>query len=164
MRRKAWLSFLLLFCAAGRAQDVAPPEESRTVPPAYKILRWTEDYSYLSHGTKGGDFFGPIKYIPFRADDPNWCLTLGGELRERFEGVHDPNFGINSSDNFYWLQRLTLLAEGGMGLERRSGAAGWRIWQPIHPGLDSEPRCRLYLERLMEAQAGTQGGHRERQP
>src|SRR5258707_8933938 len=116
MRRKAWLlALLLLPCPALRAQDIAPPEESVTVPRAYKILRWTEDYSYLSDVNKRSDLFDPIKYMPMRADKPDWYLTLGGEVRERFEGAHDPNFGIKSSDNSYWLQRLTMLGDLHLG-------------------------------------------------
>src|SRR5437016_3835821 len=116
MRRKAWLLALLLLPGpALRAQDIAPPEESVTVPRAYKILRWTEDYSYLSDVKKRSDLFDPIKYMPLRANEPDWYLTLGGEVRERFEGAHDPNFGIKSSDNSYWLQRLTMLGDLHLG-------------------------------------------------
>jgi len=64
------------------------------VPPAYKILRFDENYSCLSNSALRTNFFDPIKYIPLRTNDPAWYLTLGGEVRERFEGHYDPNFGI----------------------------------------------------------------------
>ena len=58
----------------------------------------------------------PIKYIPLRTNDPSWYLTLGGELRERFEGNYDPNFGIGGAGaNSYLLQRITLLADLHLG-------------------------------------------------
>jgi hypothetical protein len=116
MRRDAWLiPLLLLKYSAALAEEVAPTEESHTVPPAYKILRFTEEYSYLSDVAKRGDWLDPIKYMPLRTNEPYWYLTLGGEVRERFEGAHDPNFGIGSGGNSYWLQRVTLLGDLHLG-------------------------------------------------
>jgi hypothetical protein len=107
--------WLLLQSLALGAEEVAITGETPPAPPAYKILRFTEDYSWLRDASKRGDWFDPIKYIPLRPGEPSWYLTLGGEVRERFEGVHDPNFGIGSRDNSYWLQRLTLLGDLHLG-------------------------------------------------
>jgi hypothetical protein len=116
MRWPSWvIPLLLLRPSEVLAEEVAATGESPSAPPAYKILRFTEDYSYLSDAAKRSDWLDPIKYLPLRPNDPYWYLILGGEVRERFEGVHDPNFGIGSSDNSYWLQRATLLGDLHLG-------------------------------------------------
>jgi hypothetical protein len=51
-------------------------------------------------------------------------LTFGGEVRERFEGVYDPNFGIGSGPDAYLLQRLTLLSDLHLGERVRIFAEG----------------------------------------
>ena len=108
-------ALLLLHPSALLAEEVAATDEYPSVPPAYKILRFTEDYSCLIDPAKRTDLFDPIKYIPLRTNDPYWYVTLGGELRERFESAHDANFGIGAPDNSYWLQRITLLGDLHLG-------------------------------------------------
>ena len=116
MRRAASLILLLsLSSSVLWAEEVAVTGESPPAPPAYKMLRFTEDYSWLSDPAKRGDLFDPIKYIPLRTNEPDWYLTLGGEARERFEGNYEQNFGIRAGDNSYWMQRLTLLGDLHLG-------------------------------------------------
>jgi len=116
MRGAAWITLLLLLpSSAAFAEEVAATGEIPPVPPAYKPLRFIEDYSCLSNSLNGTDWLDPIKYISLRTNDPYWYLTLGGELRERFEGNHDQNFGIGTVDNSYWLQRVTLLGDLHLG-------------------------------------------------
>ena len=105
------------------ADDMTP--ESQFVPPAYKILRFDENYACLSNSVVRTNFFDPIKYIPLLANDPTWYLTLGGELRERFEGNYDPNFGIGGKGpDSYWLQRVTFLSDVHLGDRFRIFAEG----------------------------------------
>src|SRR5260370_31507292 len=99
--------------AGALAADV--PSETPAPPPAYNVLRFDEDYSCLTNLANRGDWFDPIKYIPLRRDDPSWFLSFGGEVRERFEGVFDPNFGIGFGADSYWLQRITLLTDIHLG-------------------------------------------------
>src|SRR5271167_4445685 len=115
--RNEWLIPVLLvapFIALG--DDMSTTGETPFPPLAYKILRFDENYSFLSNSALRTDFFDPIKYIPLGTNNPAWYLTLGGELRERFEGNYNPNFGIggNGPDS-YWLQRATLLADVHLG-------------------------------------------------
>jgi len=125
MRRAGWLILLFsLPCSVLRAEEVAITGENPPAPPAYKILRFTEDYSFLSDPAKRGDLFDPVKYIPLRTNEPNWYLTFGGEVRERFEGNYDQNFGIGSGNNSYWMQRLTLLGDLHLGERVRIYAEG----------------------------------------
>ena len=99
------------------AQQLTPDAEIPLTPPGYKMLRFDEDYSYLTNPGQSHRFWlDPVKYIPLRKDDPLWYLSLGGELRERVEGNYDPNFGIGgASSDSYLLQRITLSADGHLG-------------------------------------------------
>ncbi|HXI70259.1 MAG TPA: alginate export family protein [Verrucomicrobiae bacterium] len=114
MRREWLIPVLLVLPFIALADDMTP--ESQFVPPAYKILRFDENYSCLSNSALRTNFLDSIKYIPLRTNDPTWYLTLGGEVRERFEGHYDPNFGISgNAPDSYWLQRVTLLADLHLG-------------------------------------------------
>jgi hypothetical protein len=88
-------------------------------PPPYKLLRYEEDYTYLF--TKPGlrtDFWDPIKFIPSWWLDPGY-LSLGGELRERYEFIHNPDAGLPPANaqgnNADLLQRYLLHADLHLG-------------------------------------------------
>src|SRR6266478_23427 len=108
------------------AEDMTTTNETLFTPPPYhEILRFEEDYSYLSDPALRGDWFDPIKYIPLRAEEPDWYLTLGGGLRERFEGTYNPNFGIGgTAPDSVWLQRITFLEDLHLGERVRVFAEG----------------------------------------
>src|SRR6266403_6194254 len=116
MRLALLISVPIVVPAMVAAQQLTPGAEIPLTPPGYKMLRFDEDYSYLTNQVNRTDLFDPVKYIPLRGDDPLWFATIGGELRERYEGHHDPNFGIggNGSDS-YLLQRITLLTDVHLG-------------------------------------------------
>jgi hypothetical protein len=120
-----FITVLLALPATLLADDMTSTEETASSPPPYKMLRFDENYSWLSNAVNRTDWFDPIKYIPLRMDDPSWYLSLGGELRERFEGNYNLNFGIGrvGSDS-YWLQRITLLADLHLGERVRFFAEG----------------------------------------
>jgi hypothetical protein len=123
MRREWVMPVLLVTPFTALADDMLP--ESQFVPPPYKVLRFDEDYACLSNPTNRTDWIDPIKYIPLRTNSPGWYLTLGGELRERFEGNYDPNFGIGGQKpDSYWLQRVTLLSDVHLGERFRVFAEG----------------------------------------
>ncbi len=106
------------------AQNMVTTGETPLPPPSYKLLRFDEDYSCLTNAAIRADWFDRAKYIPLRANDPYWYLTFGGELRERFESVHDDNFAIRSGPDSYWLQRITLLGDLHLGERVRVFAEG----------------------------------------
>src|ERR1700756_2357206 len=116
MRLALAISLPVVLPAIITAQQMTPGAEIPLTPPAYKTLRFDEDYSSLTNQDNRTDLFDPIKYIPLRKDDPLWYLSFGGELRERVEGNYDPNFGIGGlSADSYVLQRITLLADVHLG-------------------------------------------------
>jgi hypothetical protein len=57
-------------------------------------MRFDENYSYLSNAANRGDWFDPIKYMPLRANDPNWYLILGGHAA----GGHDVDYVSTTLD------------------------------------------------------------------
>ena len=125
MRLVFLISVAIVVPAVVAAQQLTPGAEIPLTPPDYKMLRFDEDYSYLTNQANRTDLFDPVKYIPLRRDDPLWYLTFGGELRERYEGNYDPHFGIggNGSDS-YLLQRITLLTDVHLGERLRLFAEG----------------------------------------
>src|SRR6266851_3208800 len=121
----ARLIFLLpVLPLAMLAENLTTTGETPLPPPSYKILRFDEDYSCLTNPANRSDWFDPVKYIPLRENEPYWYLSFGGELRERFEGIHDDNFGIGSGPDSYWLQRVTLLGDLHLGERVRVFAQG----------------------------------------
>lgn len=81
-------------------------------PPPYTILRYNERYDYLADPKNRKDFFDPIKYIPLSDSDQQSYLSLGGELRERYENQHQAGFGTGPLPNqSYLLQRIALSAD-----------------------------------------------------
>jgi hypothetical protein len=78
--------------------------------PIYHSLRYEDDFSYLANPAKSTDPWDPLKYIPIGDGKygPSY-LSLGGEVRERFESYLNPNFGLKApQSNAYVLQRLLL--------------------------------------------------------
>src|SRR6266478_8993124 len=109
MRLGLAISLPVLLPAIATAQQMIPGAEIPLTPPAYKMLRFDENYSYLTNQANRTDLSDPVKYIPLRQDDPLWYAIFGCELRERYEGHFDPNFGIGGKgSDSYLLQRVTL--------------------------------------------------------
>jgi Alginate export len=110
--------FILIFMLApfiAHADDPKTAEETPASPSSYEMLRFNENYSYLANPALRTDWLDPLKYIPLRTNNPAWYLTIGGELRERFEGAENPNFGLQGNHDDYWLQRITLLGDLHLG-------------------------------------------------
>lgn len=83
--------------------------------PAYTELRYDEDYSYLKDSANRTDIFDPIKYIPL-SEKEGWYLTLGGEVRDRYENFQNYLFGSGpQSPNGYNLLRVMSHADVHFG-------------------------------------------------
>ena len=83
-------------------------------PPPYRLERAGEDYRYLRDPALHTDFWDPIKYMPLNADGSRY-LSLGGELRERYEYFNRPDWGKSPQDQGYLLQRYFLHGDLHMG-------------------------------------------------
>jgi hypothetical protein len=93
------------------AEDATTGHPSRH-PPPYTLLRYTERYSYLAEPGYARDGLDSLKYIPLTPGNPESYLSLGGEVRERYESYHNQGFGVSGpKQNDYGLQRLLLHAD-----------------------------------------------------
>jgi hypothetical protein len=100
------LALLLIFGLALQAQG--DDTGAKPSPPAFKQLRYDENYFYLQNPSRRTDRLDPIKYIPFSTNG-DWYLTLGGEIRERYEYYHNSSWGRGpQDDDGYLLQRYML--------------------------------------------------------
>lgn len=78
--------------------------------PAYQLMSYDEDWSSLADSSQRRDWLDALKYISLGR--PGWFVTLGGELREKFELLDQPGFGIGPEDqNGYLLQRYLLSSD-----------------------------------------------------
>src|SRR5436190_18279593 len=88
------------------AQTLSPPE-----PPSYQLLRFDEDYRYVCDPGRQSDLWDPLKCIALNGA-ASWYLSLGGEVRERYEYFHNTNWGQGPlDDGVYLLQRDMLHAD-----------------------------------------------------
>lgn len=107
-------------------------EDAATARPSHESLRFEEDWSPLRDPALRTDPLDPLKWLPLNVDG-SANLTLGGELRARFESSRNPVFGLGSPRrNDYTLLRSFLFADLHLGphlrgfVELASGfAPGW---------------------------------------
>ena len=84
--------------------------EAITLPPINK-LRFDEDFSDLRNLPRPQSWPLSWKYIPLDPEGQSY-LTLGGEIRQRYEYTKDPQFGDAPQDTHgVWLQRYSLLGD-----------------------------------------------------
>ena len=113
----------------GSANILAQASDSPPAPPAYKQLRYEEDYGYLRDRGKHNDLLDVIKFVPLGSEGDRY-LSLGGEIRQRYEYFHNPVWGQEEPDpNGYWLQRYMLHADVHIG-------SGFRFFGQIKSGIE----------------------------
>ena len=95
---------ILPLAEGGRAASPEPGD------PTFNNLRYNDDFSYLADPSKVTSPWDQFKYIPLGDGQYGASfLSLGGEMRERFESYLNPNFGIKAPEsNAYLLERLLL--------------------------------------------------------
>lgn len=113
MYRRATLVLIALLVApvaslAIGAQPTTAP--ASTSPSPYRIVRHTEDWSFLRDPARSHSVFDPIKYIPLGRDDA--YLSIGGEARLVYEFFDNNAFGAGpQDDDGFLLQRYMLHAD-----------------------------------------------------
>jgi hypothetical protein len=81
---------------------VEPPER-----PAILFNRWQEDWSVLADPRVEREPLDELKYIPLSSSDPKTYLSLGADVRERYEFNDAANFGVGKSPSqSYVISRL----------------------------------------------------------
>ncbi|HEY4415295.1 MAG TPA: alginate export family protein, partial [Verrucomicrobiae bacterium] len=110
---------------------VASADDAVTLapPPPFKKLRYDENYEYLRDPALRSDYLDAIKYVPFTTNG-NGYLTLGGEIRERYEFYRNNLWGRGpQDDNGYLLQRYMVHADAHLG-------DNFRIFTQLKSGLE----------------------------
>ncbi len=113
-RHAAFLFFLgaMFLCPPGASRADTGTGPGGPLP--YALNRADEDYRYLRDPSLRTDFWDPIKYMPLNATG-SWFLSLGGEVRERFEYFNHPTWGQDPQDHGYLLQRYFLHGDAHLG-------------------------------------------------
>ena len=108
-----------------------------TRPPGYELLRQDEDYWYLSNPACRNDFWDRVKFVQLGTNADTF-FTLGGEIREWYEGYRNASWGLGPQDaNGYLFQRLSLYSD-----------------------FHVTSRIRLFVELTSDIEAGRVGGPR----
>ncbi len=128
------LLLLLRLAAAAQAPAI--------VTPPFQQERADEDYRYLSDPQRRRDPLDLLKFIPLRSGESNY-LSIGGEVRERYEFFNNGGWGREPhDDNGYLLQRYMLHADLHLGTRFRffgqlkSGVEAGRVGGPRPPDED----------------------------
>jgi hypothetical protein len=118
--------------------SVCAQADCPTSPPAYGLLRQDEDYRYLGNpACREDDYWDRLKYVRLGPNQDTF-LTLGGEIREWYEGFHNASWGFGTQDdNGYLLQRLTTYSD-----------------------LHVSSRIRFFVQLTSDTEAGRNGGPR----
>jgi hypothetical protein len=102
---------LLAFSAVGWAQC----QKQR---PALVPLRYDENWSLLANRDCKKEALDGLKYIPLGRE--YWYLSIGGEIRYRYENYDNPGFGTDlESPDGYVLQRYLLHSDWHFGRQFR---------------------------------------------
>ncbi len=115
---------LLAFRRGPPQQSEAPPP-----PPPYRQLRYEEDYVYVREEDRRTDPFDALRYSPLSESGEIW-LSLGREVRERYEKFHNANWGAGPQGAAgYFLQRYMTHADLHLGEE-------FRLFAQLKSGLE----------------------------
>ena len=113
----------------------AAPAKVDPARPAFTIIRWGEDYSFLRDPGKREGFLDNLKYIPLGQDVH---LSLGGQARLRYENYTHLNFGAGKQDTGgSYLTRALIHADLHLGSNVRVFAMGKTS---LEDGRDQGPR------------------------
>jgi hypothetical protein len=85
MRLGLVISWAVVLPAIVTAQQMIPGAEIPLTPPAYKMLRFDEDYSSLTNPANRTDLVDPVKYIPLRQDHPLWYRSRVITIRHQIQ-------------------------------------------------------------------------------
>lgn len=116
-----WALIAILAPAPALAQ-VIRPDKNAPSPPAYKPLRYEEDYRSLREQDEGTahDLWDPLKYVPLDLEGDTY-LSIGGELRERYEAFNQPFFGLRRlTSTDYVLHRVLFHVDAHFGQRFRA--------------------------------------------
>ena len=95
----------------------ADVNQNSNIPNRPTLLseRWQEDWSVLANPKVPREPLDSLKYIPLSATDPKTYLSLGANLRNRYEYNNAFNFGVspppNNDAQSYIISRMEVHAD-----------------------------------------------------
>src|SRR5215831_19803871 len=105
--------FLFTVCCV-TTTTIAQQQGTGDPRPFFQPFRYDEDWSPLADEKKRSDWLDTLKHISLGRE--GWFVTIGGEMRERYELLDQPNFGAGAEDdNGYFLQRYLLSSDFHLG-------------------------------------------------
>src|ERR1700758_4816180 len=112
-KTNACLAALMLSGGGLAGADQAVQTDDQTpARPAISFNRWQEDWSVLADPRVPREPLDSLKYVPLSADDPKTYLSLGADLRERFEANDTAGFGTRPNrNNDYLISRTDVFAD-----------------------------------------------------
>jgi hypothetical protein len=112
-----------------RGVDTTQPTRPTILPS-----RWEEDWSVLADPRVARQPFDNLKYIPLSPNDPKTYLSLGADLRQRFEANDKAGFGVfpNRNNDYLisrtdWYADLHIAGQVQMFIQFESDFAPWKI-------------------------------------
>lgn len=111
--RQSGMPMLLIALASTLLSTTAHAQDYGS-SPSYSIERWDEDYSDLKDPANRTDCLDPIKYIPITSNK-DWYLSLGGQIRDRYDYWNNNEFGSGPRDDGFDLLRTLLNADMHFG-------------------------------------------------
>ena len=82
--------------------------------PPFQLVRSNENYAAARDPALRATLPEPYKFLALSANGAAW-LSLGGEIRERYDFFDSPRFGIGTKSDAYALQRILLHADLHVG-------------------------------------------------
>lgn len=132
MPGKSWIRRSACVAATAVISSVAltaAAEEPASGRPAFERLRQDEDWSVLCDPSRRTIWYDAIKCMPLNADR-SASLSLGGEVRERYEYTGNPLWGEDPQDqNGVFLQRYVLHGDLRLG-------PGLRLFGQLYSALE----------------------------
>lgn len=137
-----------LGCYGADAQESGEAEaDAVPVRPAVLFNRWQEDWSVLADPRVQRKPLDELKYISLSATDSLMFLSLGADIRSRFEWNDAPQFGIGSNrSEAYVITRIEVHADLHLGPQAQFFTqlqSDWATWKKVLTPVDQD---RLGLE------------------
>lgn len=117
----AWAAATAFYLGSGvafaQSAVESPPPSVSQGRPKYEQLRDEEDWSFLRERSRRSDFWDPAKFISLGSRS---FLSIGGELRQRYERFENDTWGSEPLDpNGYLLERIVFHGDLSLGRKFR---------------------------------------------